>query len=208
MVPKIQEMKGVAVSKQGWDLVVDSKKDRLLIELKKSVRGLIMVRATGPIDWPAKDILRCYSYGPLKKEWDINNDQTIYKKKVGVNGYVLYSKTVKRFMIAARDFASNYIQNTESDGTVFCCVSSTNCVMNIPEEKSVVRGETPLSGFIIKPDPEDQNKSICTLINEVDLKGIPEFALRQAMKDQGYQIDKLRKVLPKWKKQFPNDTIA
>jgi hypothetical protein len=41
---------------------------------------------------------------------------------------------------------------------------------------------------------------------EVDLKaGIPDFAMRQALKDQGYQIYKLRAVIPKWKKLFPGD---
>ena len=53
MVPKIQELKGVAVSKTGWDLLVESKKDQILIETKKSIRGNYLLRANGPIEWPA-----------------------------------------------------------------------------------------------------------------------------------------------------------
>jgi hypothetical protein len=45
MVPKLNEMKGIAKSSAGWDLVVDSKNDRVKIETKRSIRGLIMMRA-------------------------------------------------------------------------------------------------------------------------------------------------------------------
>jgi len=31
--------------------------------------------------------------------------------------------------------------------------------------------------------------------------------MRMVLKDQGYQIVKLRSVLPKWKKLFPGDVL-
>lgn len=41
---------------------------------------------------------------------------------------------------------------------------------------------------------------------EIDMKGaIPEFAMKTALKDQGYQIHRIRSVLPKWKAKFPGD---
>jgi len=40
---------------------------------------------------------------------------------------------------------------------------------------------------------------------EVDLKGLPEWATKSAMKDMGLRINHLRKHIPKWKKQFPGD---
>lgn len=44
------------------------------------------------------------------------------------------------------------------------------------------------------------------VINELDLKtSLPGYLIRQAYKDQGMQIERLRAVLPKWKKIFPND---
>lgn len=45
MVPKINEMKGIAKSTAGWELVVDSKSDKIKIETKRSIRGIIMMRA-------------------------------------------------------------------------------------------------------------------------------------------------------------------
>ena len=40
MVPKIQELKGIAKSTQKWDLIVESKSDQIKIESKRSIRGL------------------------------------------------------------------------------------------------------------------------------------------------------------------------
>ena len=45
MVPKINELKGIAKSDNGWDLIVDSKNDRIKIEVKRSIRGILMMRA-------------------------------------------------------------------------------------------------------------------------------------------------------------------
>ena len=94
------------------------------------------------------------SYQPLKGQWDINSEETKYLKKIGANAYVIYLKTKKKFVIQARDFVSNYIQNTEADGLVLYC-SSTNNVKSIqvPERDSVIRAEAPLSGYLLRPDP-------------------------------------------------------
>ena len=58
----------------GWDLVLDSKQDQLKIEVKRSIRGNQMMRAEGPIDFPAKDIFRAIHYNPFRKDWDVNNE--------------------------------------------------------------------------------------------------------------------------------------
>ena len=146
-----------------------------------------MMRAFGPIDWPAKDIFRCICYAPLRKEWDVNNDVMMHTKKIGANAYITYSKTIKKFVISARDFVVNYIINEEADGSILFCASSDNCQHDIAENSGVVRAYTALSGYIIKPDPNDPNKSFISMCNEIDLKGgIPEFAMRQVLKDTGY----------------------
>jgi hypothetical protein len=121
-------------------------------------------------------------------------------KKVGVNGYEYYLKSKKKFVVASRDFPFNLIFNIEEDGTIISCASTDNFKGTMPEQPNTVRAESPMSGYIIAPKPGDPTKSIVTLINELNLKGvIPEFAMRQAAKDQGYSITRLRKVLPKWK---------
>lgn len=179
IVPKVQEFKGIMASTGGWDLLVDSKKDDIFIQTKKSIRGFFIVRARGTIEWNATDIFRCICNNQLKPQWDINCDHTIYRKKIGVNGYICYNQTVKKFVVAARDFVMNWIQNTEPDGSIYYCASSIGCKWNEPEVKDVIRGSTPLSGFHIKPCPDNPKKCDITIINEVDLKtSIPDFVLR------------------------------
>lgn len=109
MVPKIGELKNLIASDQGWDVLAESKKDDVLVETKRSIRGFYIMRANGIIDYPAKDIFRFICYTPMKPQWDLNNDQTVYKKKIGVNAYVVYSRTVKKFVISPRDFVVNLI---------------------------------------------------------------------------------------------------
>jgi hypothetical protein len=76
MVPKINEMKGISKSSTGWELVVDSKSDMMKIETKRSIRGILMMRAHGPIDWSPNDVRRCMQYRPMRSEWDLNCDET------------------------------------------------------------------------------------------------------------------------------------
>jgi hypothetical protein len=86
------------------------------------------------------------------KMWAINNDQTKFVKKVGVNGYIHYNKTRKLMVVQSRDFVTNMIQNTEPDGSVIYCCSSIGCDYDFPTVKDTVRGTTPISGVIITPN--------------------------------------------------------
>ena len=136
-------------STNSWELLVDSKSDFVKIETKRSIRGLMILRAQGQIDWPAMDIYRCMQYKQFKKEWDINCDSTKYLKKIGVNAFIYHNKTVKKFVVASRDFVVNMLHIREQDGTVIILGSSTGCKFDYPPEKGVIRGESPLSGMII-----------------------------------------------------------
>ena len=51
-------------------------------------------------------------------------------------------------------------------------------------------------------EPVEGNKTRLTLVLEIDLKGnLPQTILRQANKDQGFQIDRLRTVLADYVKK-------
>lgn len=147
-------------------------------------------------------------YRPIRKDWDLTCDEQKTLQKIGANAFVVYKKTVKKFVVAPREFVANQIMNVEDDGTIIVLGSSTNCKYHVPPRSGVIRGESPISGWIIEPANAEMTKSYCYVINEVDQKGqIPEFAMRQVIKDQGYQIDRMRKCLPKWKQKFPNQTM-
>ena len=157
-------MRGVLASDHGWTLLVESTSDKIKIETKRSIRENQMARASGPIDYPAKDVWRCMMYAGLRKEWDVNNDFMEHKKKIGVNAYITHIKTIKKFVISAREFVVCYMVNEEPDGTLLICTTSENCPVDIPQMPGIVRGHTALTGYTFKPDPSDpENKCIMSM---------------------------------------------
>ena len=72
--------------------------------------------------------------------------------------------------------------------------------------RATVRSSASVRRVLNQADPNDPNKTHLTIIKEVDLKGyVPNWVLKQAFKDQGYIVDRLRKCMPKWKAKFPGD---
>ena len=126
-------------------------------------------------------------------------------KKVGVNAFISYLKTKKVLIVSSRDFLVNYLCNTEEDGTIIDVVSSDEVDFDFPEVANTIRGATPINGILIKPDPSDSNKCTLYQCSEIDLKGIPDWALKQAFTDQAKAIALIRKQFPKWKNKYPND---
>ena len=54
----------------------------------------------------------------------------------------------------------------------------------------------------MEPLPGDPTKTLVSYLIELDLKGnIPGFVIKQANKDQGYQLVKIRAVLEKYLKE-------
>ena len=67
----------------------------------------------------------------------------------------------------------------------------------VPEDKGAIRASVAFGGW--KLEPIGPNKTMCTQIAEIDLKGnIPGWIIKQAFKDQGNSIIKLRKIIPKY----------
>lgn len=159
MVPRIHELTNVIESPSdlGWTLLADDKENDIYIELKKSVRGLQLMRARGTINAPPKEVYRCCMYIPFRQLWDVNNDFLLLKKKIGVNAYIAHIKTKKKFVIAARDFVVNYLIQETTNGAITMVTSSDDCEFTVPEISGVVRAYTALSGFILKPHPNDPN---------------------------------------------------
>ena len=207
MVPKMQELKSIMKSTAGdWKLIVDKKEQDLLIETKKSVRGLTICRGQGHIDWPPIDVWRCMCNAKFKPEWDINNDGVKFHKKIGANAYIYYSRTKSKTGFTARDFIMNYICNLEADGTVIVTCSSFNCDFKLREQHGATRGEIAIGGILLEPVKGDPKKTKAYVMQEADLKtSLPAYILRSAFRDQGMQIERIRSVLPKWKEQFPNE---
>lgn len=63
-----------------------------------------------------------------------------------------------------------------------------------PIQKGVTRGELIIGGWILEP-VDGGRRTRATFMLEMDLKGIPQWAIKQANKEQGYQIKDLRKII-------------
>jgi hypothetical protein len=186
MVPKIQELKNIMKSTNDWSLLVDKKDEQLLIETKKSVRGLTICRGQGPVDWSPIEVWRCMCYSKFKPEWDINNDGVKFHKKVGANAYIYYSRTKSKTGFSARDFVVNYLCNVEADGSLIVTCSSFGCDFQLAPQDGATRGEIAIGGLLLVPNKDDPNKSYAYVMQEADLKtSLPAYILRSAFRDQG-----------------------
>ena len=63
--------------------------------------------------------------------------------------------------------------------------------------KSTVRAESPVGGWWLEP-VDGGARTKATLALELYLKGVPNWVLNQAFKDQGYQIKPLRDTVKKF----------
>jgi len=77
-VPKIQELKGVIASQKGWEVLFDSKSEKLKIEAKRTIRGLFCIRAMGVIDCPPNELFKSMYACKIRGEWDSSLCQIEY----------------------------------------------------------------------------------------------------------------------------------
>ena len=82
-------------------------------------------------------------------------------------------------------------------------ISSNDEIERPPCKKEVVQAQAPIGGWVIVPDKENPNRTHCTLMIELDFGGyMPEIAVKTAFRDQGYQINLLKKTMPKFMDKF------
>ena len=92
----------------GWSNMVRDKKNDITIDQRKSSNGLLTMRASGHIDYPAIDIWRCINYNEWRKQWDANCDDIHFMGKVGVGAYSMYNRSRKIFVVAGREFLLDF----------------------------------------------------------------------------------------------------
>ena len=105
---------------------MDHKKDRIKIESKKSVRGNLIIRAEGPIEWPSIDIERCKLNKGYQKDWDLNQDSSQNLRIIGAGAHIYHKKIKRKLVVAPRDFVANVITNQEPDGSIYMLGSTDN----------------------------------------------------------------------------------
>ena len=156
MIPKFGQMKDLAEDVQDWTVLTNDRKKKILIESKKNNDSqLLIMRAQGPMDFPAMDVFRTIVKLDMTSDWDSGKDETKFVKKFGVNSYGMYTRTKAVMVVSGRDFVLNFMFNKEQDGTIIILCLDTNdkeIIEQFPPRKGVTRGGLPISGWIIKPD--------------------------------------------------------
>lgn len=112
-------MKNICKDKQGWDVLVDDKTNKVLIECKKQQSGFMSMRSTGPMNFSPKDIWRTINYCKMRPEWDINQVEIFIDSKIGVNATRLYCRTRKIAVVSSREFLAHCLTYVDKDGTVY-----------------------------------------------------------------------------------------
>ena len=158
------------------------------------------MRAQGPIDHPAQDIIRALQYEPYRMIYDTHCEQHKFIKKVGVGAYNVFKKTKKISLISSREFVLDNLIFEDENGTIFSIYSSNQSLYwRNPLSSGAVRGEIPVSGWVLTPQKDDPNKTWVTLINELDLGGyIPEAMISFIGRDEAHKLVKARKIMSKF----------
>lgn len=184
----------------GWHNMVRDKKNDITIDQRKSAAGLLTMRASGHINYRSINIWRCINYNEWRKQWDANCDAIYFMGKQGVGAYSMYNRSKRIMVVAEREFILDFFTfQDEKDDTIFIIISSNDELEGPPKKKGVVSANAPIGGWVIVPDKENPNRTFCTLMIELDFGGyMPEIAVKTAFRDQGYQINLLKKTMPKF----------
>ena len=107
-------------------------------------------------------------------------------------------------VVAGRDFVLDFLTFQRPDGVIFVVISSNHDLYDeFPVKSGVVRAEAPVGGWIVTPDPENPNRCFCQLMLELDFGGVlPGYAVKCAFRSQGYQLNKMKKAIPKMYKHY------
>jgi peptidyl-tRNA hydrolase len=161
-----------------------------------SSEGLNTIKAKAIINRNAQTIFRVIGDAKYKKLFDPVYDYDQFIERIADQTFLVYYKTKAVFVVGPRDFVLVLHANQTPDGVIYAIVQDAGRNDLRPETKGIVRGYLPMGAWKLSPLPEDKNKTLCEYIAEIDLKGnMPAFIMKTAIKDQGYQICKLRKAV-------------
>jgi hypothetical protein len=155
MLPKADRLKMMGSQTEYWsNLISDSRNDIVIDSKRSEFSGLMTMRSTGSIPNSPEDVWRCLNYLPWRNKWDVNCDDIKMLSKQGVGAYYIYNRTKKVFVVAGRDFVMDFFTYRQPDGTILIVVASNSELDDeVPVPKGVIRAESPIGGWLLKPHP-------------------------------------------------------
>jgi hypothetical protein len=155
-----------------WEKVLDQKIMRIF-KIKPEDSPVVLIRGIAFCEGlRPKQIFDVIYDSAYRQKWDsvVSNFQVVEK----IDDYtdIIYFLIKAPFGASNRDFLQQrrFRMNYPEKGHIMISFQSTTH-HSVPPQKSAIRGETVISGYIIRPAPHDPNSSELVIISQVDIKG-------------------------------------
>lgn len=175
----IEIFRNFAYSTDNWN-IIDEQPDSKIWDQTVDNSYVKMVRIWAKINNVKPNTLYDVLHDPnYRKEWDENMVDGYRIEKLDDNNDIGYYSIGSPFwLVSGRDFCnmrSWYVDKEKEEYIIFNhSVPHKDC----PEKKGYVRAISLLTGYLVKPDPDDLNSCILIYITQVDAKGsIPTWIM-------------------------------
>ena len=165
----MKQLRAIADDPEGWQVTIDSKKDRMKCEQRTSERGFNVGRITSIQDFDSITSFRAFGNGENRLKYDKNCERIESIEWCGANFLYGYQKLHKILSVASRDLYQMSFWEVMDDNSVYCVIWGED--EDMPEEPGCVRMTVPIGGAIFKPLKDDKTKCEMTYIAEAHLGG-------------------------------------
>lgn len=94
----------IRLEKTDWKVLLEDKKDGLIVWQRTSEEGLKAMKAQAIIDWSPQDVFRVIGDSAYRKDYDAVYDEGRILQKIADQTFIMYQKTKKIAVVSARDF--------------------------------------------------------------------------------------------------------
>jgi len=199
----MEQIKIIEKEKEGW--ISKGSVDEVNIEIKRGSKSTIACsRGSGNIPFPSwlvKDFIFDVEH---KKEYDNMLKDSRIIEKFDDNCGVVHDCFKGIFPTAPRDvlYVAYWEKDNSEEDTYYVVAYSTERD-DVPVKKGYVRMNLILGGWILRPDKNNPQESMCFNLSMVDLNGdIPKVIVETIASGQPKSIFTMTKVISKHQEKY------
>jgi len=191
-------------AEEGWTLAFEDKKKNLAVwqQASKTAETTInIVRMRAQLNVSVSvlyDVLHDANY---RKEWDETMDEGYCIQQIDAHNDVgYYAAKSPFFAISGRDFCNQRSWWRNLDGSEYIIHNHSVIHPDCPEKKGYVRAWSHMTGYLLRPNPDQEGTTIMAYLTQSDMRGsIPAWAINLgASKFAPSLVDKLARVAPQY----------
>jgi len=175
----IDIFRNFAYSDDNWN-IIDEKPNSKIWDQTIDNSNVKMVRIWAKINNVKASTLYDVLHDPdYRREWDENMVDGYRIEQLDNNNDIGYYSIKSPFwLVSGRDFCNMRSWFVDNDKEEFIIFNHSVPHKDCPEVNGYVRATSLLTGYLVKPDPNDLNSCILTYITQVDAKGsIPTWIM-------------------------------